>query len=80
MGDHRATTDASLIFVSRNEMEGSGAIPLPSCLSANGQGRIRTGDTTIFSRVPYQLSYLARVSSSREGAQPDIGEGKVKGR
>lgn len=25
----------------------------------NGEGRIRTGDTTIFSRVLYQLSYLA---------------------
>ena len=27
--------------------------------SANGETRIRTGDTTIFSRVLYQLSYLA---------------------
>ena len=27
----------------------------------NGEGRIRTGDTTIFSRVLYQLSYLAWV-------------------
>lgn len=26
---------------------------------ANGETRIRTGDTTIFSRVLYQLSYLA---------------------
>ena len=34
-------------------------MPLPSLLSAYGQGRIRTGDTTIFSRVLYQLSYLA---------------------
>jgi precorrin-4 methylase len=25
----------------------------------NGETRIRTGDTTIFSRVLYQLSYLA---------------------
>jgi hypothetical protein len=25
----------------------------------SGEGRIRTGDTTIFSRVLYQLSYLA---------------------
>ncbi len=28
--------------------------------SISGQGRIRTGDTTIFSRVLYQLGYLAR--------------------
>jgi hypothetical protein len=27
---------------------------------SSGEGRIRTGDTTIFSRVLYQLSYLAR--------------------
>ena len=26
---------------------------------ASGEGRNRTGDTTIFSRVLYQLSYLA---------------------
>jgi hypothetical protein len=26
----------------------------------DGEGRIRTGDTTVFSRVLYQLSYLAR--------------------
>ena len=30
--------------------------PLSYC---NGEGRNRTGDTTIFSRVLYQLSYLA---------------------
>jgi hypothetical protein len=33
---------------------GAGANP------ANGEGRNRTGDTTVFSRVLYQLSYLAR--------------------
>jgi hypothetical protein len=27
---------------------------------SNGEGRNRTGDTTIFSRVLYQLSYLAK--------------------
>ena len=31
-----------------------------SSRSSNGQGRNRTTDTTIFSRVLYQLSYLAR--------------------
>ena len=30
-----------------------------STVMVDGQGRIRTGDTTIFSRVLYQLSYLA---------------------
>ena len=29
------------------------------CSRLNGEGRNRTGDTTIFSRVLYQLSYLA---------------------
>ena len=32
--------------------------------SGNGETRTRTGDTTIFSRVLYQLSYLA---ASQEG-------------
>jgi hypothetical protein len=34
----------------------------------NGEGQNRTGDTTIFSRVLYQLSYLAgahRLASAR---------------
>ena len=30
---------------------------------SDGEGRNRTGDTTIFSRVLYQLSYLARRAS-----------------
>ena len=29
-------------------------------LVESGEGRNRTGDTTVFSRVLYQLSYLAR--------------------
>ncbi len=33
---------------------------LQTLQSFNGQGRNRTTDTTIFSRVLYQLSYLAR--------------------
>ena len=28
----------------------------------NGEGRNRTGDTTVFSRVLYQLSYLAKAA------------------
>jgi hypothetical protein len=28
--------------------------------NGDGEGRDRTGDTTVFSRVLYQLSYLAR--------------------
>jgi hypothetical protein len=28
--------------------------------ATDGEGRNRTGDTTVFSRVLYQLSYLAR--------------------
>src|SRR4051794_5138310 len=38
----------------------SSAVPFPELAQdANGEGRNRTGDTTIFSRVLYQLSYLA---------------------
>ena len=30
----------------------------------DGEGRNRTGDTTVFSRVLYRLSYLARTAQS----------------
>ena len=36
-------------------------------LSANGETRTRTGDTTIFSRVLYQLSYLAEARRGYPG-------------
>jgi hypothetical protein len=36
--------------------------------SRSGEGRNRTGDTTVFSRVLYQLSYLARRLDSLAGA------------
>ena len=35
----------------------------------NGEGGNRTHDTTIFSRVLYQLSYLAREMSASQDAQ-----------
>jgi hypothetical protein len=38
--------------------------------SGNGEGRNRTGDTTIFSRVLYQLSYLAWMTAPT-GAQSE---------
>jgi hypothetical protein len=34
---------------------------------ASGQGRGRTADTTIFSRVLYQLSYLTAMVAPRSG-------------
>ena len=34
----------------------------------DGEGRNRTGDTTIFSRVLYQLSYLAARRDGSRGA------------
>ena len=36
----------------------------------NGEGRNRTGDTTIFSRVLYQLSYLA-AGADGSGGPPE---------
>jgi hypothetical protein len=33
-------------------------------LKRDGEGRNRTGDTTVFSRVLYQLSYLAALAKS----------------
>src|SRR4029079_8305434 len=42
----------------------------------DGEGRDRTGDTTVFSRVLYQLSYLARAApQSRLGPPPAAGRG-----
>ncbi len=41
-------------------------------LDTSGEGRNRTGDTTVFSRVLYRLSYLAeRPKSSRASCLPD---------
>ena len=39
---------------------------LCACLRASGEGRNRTGDTTVFSRVLYRLSYLAAAPQSTE--------------
>ena len=41
-----------------------GAQRRPDLLAESGEGRNRTGDTTVFSRVLYQLSYLARAGRS----------------
>jgi hypothetical protein len=35
-----------------------------ACSKRDGEGRNRTGDTTVFSRVLYQLSYLAALAKS----------------
>ena len=34
---------------------------LATFFPVNGEGRTRTGDTPVFSRVLYQLSYLAAI-------------------
>ena len=34
----------------------------------SGEGRNRTGDTTVFSRVLYRLSYLAAASQCTAGS------------
>src|SRR3954471_3127246 len=44
--------------VSVPTVRGSGVRAITSA-SENGEGRTRTGDTPVFSRVLYQLSYLA---------------------
>jgi hypothetical protein len=46
------------------------ARPLFSRPSLDGETQIRTGDTTIFSRVLYQLSYLAAADDASERAVP----------
>jgi hypothetical protein len=44
-----------------------------AALSEDGETRTRTGDTTIFSRVLYQLSYLAAGRDGSEFASRDGG-------
>jgi hypothetical protein len=51
------------------------AKPLPSSRTADGEGGIRTRDTTIFSRVLYQLSYLAWCASGRAAGRLAAGRG-----
>jgi hypothetical protein len=45
----------------------------PERLLRNGEGQNRTADTTIFSRVLYQLSYLARGMTPAAAAHPSEG-------
>src|SRR4051812_39319305 len=63
------------VFCARNHPLGPAAaatrIERFAATSGSGETRTRTGDTTIFSRVLYQLSYLAaaRQGTARRGAQ-----------
>ena len=45
--------------------------PETACLS-DGEGQNRTADTTIFSRVLYQLSYLAGVAKASDEEGTDL--------
>ena len=45
--------------MARPGFEPSDDVPVTAGPREDGETRIRTGDTTIFSRVLYQLSYLA---------------------
>ena len=51
--------------------------------ASSGEGRNRTGDTTVFSRVLYRLSYLARtrsVAPDAAGPSPEYGSPRVPSR
>src|SRR5688572_29341759 len=41
-------------------------LPVAGARPPNGETQIRTGDTTIFSRVLYQLSYLAAADDASD--------------
>jgi hypothetical protein len=45
----------------------------------SGEGRNRTGDTTVFSRVLYQLSYLAAATKCSPAGFPGRGAGPEPG-
>ena len=63
----------------RRSPQGSGEAPSESGaffldgVGLDGEGRNRTGDTTIFSRVLYQLSYLA----ARGDGSDSLGSGPL---
>ena len=68
-GDEKATVVGFGVAQPGDELGGRAKIrPIPGHLQ-NGEGRNRTGDTTIFSRVLYQLSYLAAPEDG-SGAMP----------
>jgi hypothetical protein len=73
LADTVATADVADDSVSETAAENEGMPPkrdpLQRRLVWHGEGRNRTGDTTVFSRVLYQLSYLAWTGQcSREGS------------
>jgi hypothetical protein len=55
--------------ISAHVSEPARAKPAPAAAQRDGEGRNRTGDTTVFSRVLYQLSYLARRRQCSRGAE-----------
>jgi hypothetical protein len=63
--DHQGATAVELDLVAIAEPSGWAPANDAACatntLPSDGETRTRTGDTTIFSRVLYQLSYLAAV-------------------
>jgi hypothetical protein len=65
-GDEKATVVGFCRRAAVDDLGGRVKIPpIPGHLK-NGEGRNRTGDTTIFSRVLYQLSYLAAPGDGSE--------------
>src|ERR671931_2085910 len=61
-----------------SEVVMASAKPKPDFARWSGEGRNRTGDTTVFSRVLYRLSYLARAGKSSRGRPglPDQDSGR----
>ena len=54
-----ASATSAWIETERSKVIMGGAQRRPDFAAESGEGRNRTGDTTVFSRVLYQLSYLA---------------------
>src|SRR5919197_1008081 len=61
-----------------SEVVMASAKPKPDFARWSGEGRNRTGHTTVFSRVLYRLSYLARAGKSSRGRPglPDQNAGR----
>ena len=63
----RASSRRKGQVVAREPRKKVAALQRLSVTPLNGEARNRTGDTTIFSRVLYQLSYLARGGKASGG-------------
>src|SRR3954452_11949754 len=80
MGHEKATVLRAGAKLVAGRGAGRRKTPRFAGLSGSGETRTRTGDTTIFSRVLYQLSYLAAADKASGPRTATRGAGRPGGR